>query len=118
MAPSPHGSREATPRGCGCDAAKLCAVHLYLKEHFPDHVLRDFHAPRRLAQAGVPTAQDEHHVVSIEGPTARPYSAVLLNDFLCGSLDEVRDRLLKWRVADVLRASCIAIVSKDGASAL
>jgi len=118
LALSPHGSREATPRGCGCDAAKLRAIHLYLKEHFPDYVLRDFHAPRRLVQAGLPVPQDEHHVVSIEGPTARPYSAVLLNDFLCGSLDEVRHRLLKWHVADVLRASWIAIVSKDGASGL
>jgi hypothetical protein len=103
---------------CGCDPAKLDAVHEYLNEEFPQCVFTDLHAPTRLMQAGVPTLHGEHHVVSIECPSSLAYYAVLLEEFLQYPVEAVRPRLREWDVAQVIRTSRIAIVSKDGAVAL
>ena len=103
---------------CGCDPEKIRAVHLYLKEHFPEFGLRDFHAPTRLTGAGLPAPQAEHHVVSVTREDILPYHAVLLNDFQAESLDDLCVHLRQWELADTLRAHRIAIVSKHGASPL
>ncbi len=111
-------SFEGAQISCCCDAAKLHIVHLYLKQQFPQSGLRHFHAPTRLSQAGLPMPHEEHHVVSIECIGMLPYYAVLLSEFFQCSLEEVAAHLPRWRLADVLRANRIAIVSKQGASAL
>ena len=69
---------------CHCDQAKLVAIHKYLAAHFPDFVLRDFHAPTRLMQAGLagPYDADAHHVVSLTHTDVLTYYAVLLREFL------------------------------------
>jgi len=101
---------------CGCDAAKLDAVHEYLNEEFPQCVFKDLHAPTRLMQAGVEPLHGEHHVVSIECPNI--HYAVLLEESLQYPVEALRPRLREWNVAQVIRASRIAIVSKDGADTL
>jgi hypothetical protein len=103
---------------CGCHPEKIRAVHSYLKEHFPDFALHDFHAPTRLMHAGLPMPHAEHHVVSVSREDILPYSAVLLREFQEQSLDDICARLQQWNVADTLRASRIAIVSKRGVSPL
>lgn len=103
---------------CLCHAEKIRAVHGYLKEHFPQYGLRDFHAPTRLMRAGLPTPYAEHHVVSLEHDDILPYYAVLLSEFLEGPLDDVCADLRRWEFAATLRAHRIAIVSQHGASAL
>lgn len=109
---------ESAQISCCCDVAKLRSVHLYLKEQFPQSRLRHFHAPTRLSQAGLPTPHDEHHVVSIECAGMMSYYAVLLSEFLQYPLEEVTAYLPRWRLADVLRANRIAIVSRQCAAAL
>ena len=103
---------------CGCDAAKIDVVHLYLKEHFPDYALRDFHAPSRLMQAGLPGPQTEHHVVGLLQTGVLPYYAVLMNDFQQRTATDVSNCMQRWKIADLLRAHRITIVAKDGASSL
>jgi len=103
---------------CGCDRPKLDAVHEYLNEEFPHWGLKDLHAPTRLVQAGVPTLHGEHHVVSIECANILTYYAVLLHEFLQHPVEVVRQRLTEWDVAQMIRTSRTAVVSKDGAAAL
>ena len=103
---------------CSCHPEKIRAVHGYLKEHFPDFALRDFHAPTRLLSAGLPMPHAEHHVVSVSREDILPYHAVLLSEFQEQSLDDICAQLHRWDVADTLRASRIAIVSKAGVSPL
>jgi hypothetical protein len=103
---------------CRCQAEKIRAVHGYLKEHFPQYGLRDFHAPTRLMHAGLPAPSAEHHVVSLEHDDILPYYAVLLSEFLEEPLDDVCADLRRWEFAATLRAHRIAIVSQHGASAL
>lgn len=103
---------------CRCHPEKIRAVHCYLKEHFPDFTLRDFHAPTRLLSAGLPIPHAEHHVVSVSREDILPYHAVLLSEFQEQSLDDICGQLQQWDVADTLRASRIAIVSKGGVSPL
>jgi hypothetical protein len=103
---------------CSCHPEKIRAVHGYLKERFPDFALRDFHAPTRLMHAGLPTPYAEHHVVSVSREDILPYHAVLLSEFQEQSLDDICGHLQQWDLADALRASRIAIVSKDGVSPL
>jgi hypothetical protein len=103
---------------CSCNAEKIRAVHTYLKEHFPQFGLRDFHAPTRLMRAGLPMPHAEHHVVSMSREDTLPYQAVLLSEFQEQSISDMREQLQQWNVADVLRAHRIAIVSKNGVSPL
>ena len=103
---------------CGCNTEKIHAVHVYLKQHFPDCVLRHFHAPTRLMQAGLPMPHSEHHVISMMQEGVPPYYAVLLNDFQEYSVEEIEECLRLWKFAEMVRANRIAIASKDGASAL
>jgi hypothetical protein len=103
---------------CGCDPARLDAVHEYLNEEFPQCALKDLHAPTRLMQAGVPTPHGEHHVVSIECPNILTYYAVLLQGFFQHPVEVVRQRLKEWDVAHVIRTSRIAVVSKEGVDTL
>ena len=103
---------------CGCDTAKIHAVHGYLCEHFPHYVLQDFHAPTRLLQAGLPGPHAHHHVVSLTSGDILPYYAVLLNEFQEHAAEEIAERLRGWQFAATLYANRIAIVSKDQASAL
>ncbi len=114
------GHAPATPASsaCGCDVEKLHVVHRYLEKQFQGYVLRDFHAPVRLMQAGLPSPHGEHHVISIERRDILPYCAVLLDDFLARPAEEIADALWHWDVADVLRADRIAVVSALGASSL
>jgi hypothetical protein len=103
---------------CGCDAAKIRTVHAYLSEHFPEHVLQDFHAPVRLMQAGLPGPHADHHVVSLTSSDVLPYYAVLLDEFQEHPLEEIAERLRQWEFAKTLYASRIAIAAKERASAL
>ena len=103
---------------CRCSREKILAVHRYLKEHFPDCALRDFHEATRLKAAGLSVAQDDHHVVSITRNEVLPYYAVLLNDFQEYSVQEIEQRLRAWNFADVVRGNRIAIASTTGASTL
>ncbi len=112
-----QGSAESA-RNCGCSPERIRAVHVYLKQHFPDYSLRDFHAPTRLMRAGLPMPHAEHHVISITQEGILPYYAVLLGEFQECSAENVGERVRQWRLADTLRAHRIAIVSKDGASPL
>ena len=109
---------QAAPFLCGCDRAKLEAVHEYLNKEFPYWAIKDLHAPTRLMQAGLPTLHGEHHVVSIERANVLAHYAVLLQEFLQHPVEVVRQRLTGWDVAQVIRTSRIAVVSKDGAGAL
>ncbi len=103
---------------CDCDPEKLHAAHRYVEEEFPGCSVRDFHAPVRLMQAGLPHPYTEHHVVSIERLNAVPMCIVLLREFLARPLEEIAAALRRWEVADVLRADRIAVVSAHEASAL
>ena len=109
---------EGVPMECGCNPEKIRAVHAYLKEHFPQYGLRDFHAPTRLMRAGLPTPHAEHHVVSLTREDILPYHAVLLSEFQEQSLGNLCEQLRQWDLAATLRAHRIAIVSKHGASPL
>jgi len=101
--------------GCGCDAEKIQALHLYLGRYFTGYVLEDFHAPTRL----LPMAVDsEHHVVSITHPNVLPYYAVLLNECQEQRVAEFEELLRQSDLAGALRANRIAVVSKSGASSL
>ncbi len=111
-------SRNELRLQCGCHPEKIRAVHGYLKEHFPDFALHDFHAPTRLMHAGLPMPHAEHHMVSVSREDILPYNAVLLGEFQEQSLDDICAQLRQWNVADTLRASRIAIVSRDGVSPL
>ncbi len=103
---------------CGCPPETIRVVHGYLKEHFPDCAVRDFHAPTRLMRAGLPMPHAEHHVVSVSREDILPYHAVLLREFQEQSLDDIRAQLGQSALADTLRASRIAIVSKGSVSPL
>ena len=103
---------------CGCNREKIRAIHAYLKEHFPEYTLRDFHSPTRLMHAGFPMPSAEHHVVSLTRDDVLPYQAVFLGEFQEGAVADVCKRLREWNVADALRLYRIAIVSKQGASSL
>jgi len=103
---------------CSCNREKISAVQVHLEPHFPDYVLRHFHAPARLMQAGLPMPHTEHHVVSITREGILPYYAVLLNDFQQYSVKEIEECLRQWNFAEMVRANRIAVASKDGASAL
>ena len=109
---------DGAPIQCDCNREKIGAIHAYLKEHFPQFALRHFHAPTRLMRAGLPMPHAEHHVVSVTREDVLPYHLVLLSEFLEQSLDQIRDHLREWDIADALRAHRIAIVTKDGASPL
>lgn len=113
-----HSATGEFASGCRCDGEKIRAVHAYLKEHFPQYRLRDFHAPTHLMRAGFPTPHEEHHVVSLIRDDTLPYQAVVLREFQEESLDQMRQHLREWNLADTLRAHRIAIISKCGASAL
>lgn len=103
---------------CGCSTEKVQAIHRYLKQHFPDCALRDFHEATRLVAAGMPLKQPEYHVVSITQVGALPYYAVLLDDFLAHSAEEIEKRLSQWCFADEVRGNRIAIAGRDQASTL
>ncbi len=103
---------------CGCDSQKIAAVHRYFEGHFRGFKLRDFHAPVRLMQAGLPSPHGEHHVVSIERPDGLPYCVVLLNEFLARPAEQISETLRQWNVVDVLQAHRIAVLEADVASAL
>ncbi|HVO24234.1 MAG TPA: hypothetical protein VMW56_11455 [Candidatus Margulisiibacteriota bacterium] len=103
---------------CGCRSEPIRAVHGYLKEHFPDFALRDFHAPTRLMHAGLPMPHAEHHVISVSREDILPYQAILLCEFQEQAPHDIRAQLQRWDLADALRASRIAIVSKGGVSPL
>lgn len=109
---------EAATRACGCDSARIYVVHEYLRQAFPDFLLRDLHAPTRLMQAGISKPQGEHHVVSMERANTPSYYAILLREFLECPVEVVRRRLMEWDVGQVIRTSRIAVVSKNGADAL
>jgi hypothetical protein len=103
---------------CGCDAEKVSAVHAYLREEFPDYILRDFHSPTRLTQAGLPMPSTEHHVVSLAHKDILPYYVVLLNEFWEHSVEDIVACLQGWNLAAKLGAYRIIIVSNDDASTL
>jgi hypothetical protein len=103
---------------CGCRVEKIEAVRAYLHREFENYTLRDFHSPTRLVLAGLPAAQAEHHVVSLTHHGVLPYYAVLLNEFLAHTVEDIEDYLERWNLADTLRANRIAVASRDGASAL
>jgi hypothetical protein len=103
---------------CTCDAAKIRVVHAYLKEHFPQFCVRDFHAPSRLMHAGLPIPHNEHHVVALTRSDGLPYHAVLLSEFQEQAVGELSEQLWQGNLADTLRAHRIAIVSRSGASPL
>jgi hypothetical protein len=103
---------------CSCQPEKIRAVHGYLKEQFPDFALRDFHAPTRLMHAGLPKPHAEHHVISVSRDDILPYHAVLLSEFQEQPLEDICAHLQQSDLADTLRASRIAIVSKGGVSPL
>ncbi len=111
-------SAQRQASACGCDSQKIAAVHRYFEEHFKGFKLRDFHAPVRLMQAGLPSPHGEHHVVSFERPDVLPYYVVLLNEFLVRPAEQISEMLRQWNVADVLLANRIAVLEADGASAL
>ena len=103
---------------CGCSTDKVQAIHRYLKQHFPDCALRDFHGASRLVEAGRLLGQPEHHVVRITQADVLPYYAVLLDDFLAQPVAEIEKRLWQWHFADEVRAHRIAVAAKDRASAI
>ena len=103
---------------CACNAAKVNAVHAYLRVPFQDFVLRDFHAPTRLTQAGLPLPHAEHHVVSLAHEDILPYYVVLLNEFWAHRVEDIEACLQQWNLASELGAHRIIIVSMDGVSAL
>jgi hypothetical protein len=103
---------------CGCDAEKIDAVHAYLRRHFHDYALRDFHSLTTVVQTGLPLAHAKHHVVSLTLAGVLPYYAVLLDEFLAHTVEDIEGYLEQWNLADTLRANRIAIVSRDEASAL
>jgi len=106
------------PIACGCEADKVSAVHTYLREHFPDYIRRDFHAPTRLMQDGLPRPHADHHVVGLEHQDVLPHYVILRNEFWEHALDDIEARLPQWNLAATLGAYRIIIVSHDGASAL
>ncbi len=105
-------------RDCGCDAEKIQAIHRYLSDYFPHYGLRDLHSPSRRFQAGLLQGHNEQHVVRIAHPGVLPYYAILLPAFLQQPLDQLRDQLHRWSVADVIRRNRIAIISAEGPSPL
>jgi hypothetical protein len=103
---------------CGCDPEKIRAVHAYLREHFAEFVLSDFHAPARLMHPRLGGAQVYHHAVCIARDGVLPYYAVLLNEFQEHGVTEAGLLLRRSDLAGILRANRIAVVSRDGASSL
>lgn len=103
---------------CGCNAATIRVFHAYLSEQFPGYTLRHFHAPSRVMQAGLPTTRADHHVITIAHAEILPYSVVLVEDFEGWSVQDVWEHLRQWDLAGAVRGQRIAIVSKNGASAL
>jgi len=89
---------------CRCDTQKVHAVQAHLHARLPVYVLRDSHSPT------------DHHVVSLTHELALPCHAVLLNEFWEHSVEEIEACLQQWRVATMLRAYRIIVVSKNGVS--
>jgi hypothetical protein len=114
----PPETFEQDALACGCHAEKIAAVHVYLHRQFHDYALRDFHSPTILVRAGLPRAHAEHHVVSLTHHGVPPYYAVLLDEFLAHSVEDIEEYLERWNLTDTLRANRIAVVSGDGVSAL
>ena len=102
---------------CDCNPDKINAVHGYLDEHFPGATLHDFHPSLRLAQAGLPPPQAQHHVVRVEEDSVSRY-VILIYEFMHYSPAEITDRLGQWGLADFLRGIRFVVVSKDGLAAL
>ncbi len=105
-----------SPFRCTCDGEKIFAVHAYLKRHFPHCVLGDLHAPTRMMREGVLVGRGDYHIVSVA--TDRPSHAVLLNECFEYSVEHLEEHLWQWNLAGGLRAHRIAVVGKDGVSAL
>ena len=103
---------------CSCNAEKIGAVRAYLKENFPGHALDDFHTTSRLAQRGIVAGYADHHVVRVTAAEGHAYHAILVSEFLEYSLNQIGERLQHWHLAAALRGHRIAVVSKDGVSAL
>ena len=60
---------------CACDREKLGVVRAYMREQFPDRVVREFHSRSTVVAPGRrPAPCADHHVVSISDE--RPDRAV------------------------------------------
>ncbi len=103
---------------CGCDAETIGAIHQYLETHFPGFFLHDFHVATRGVRGGLPLPQREHHAVSVTREDVLPYYALFPTEFLSHSTPEVRHRLIRWTLADLMRANRVVIISLDGAGSL
>ncbi len=106
-----------TPQQCSCGNDVIHAFRAYLRGHFPHYAVRDFHERARVTQSGLPIGYSDHHVVSVtDWHTA--YYAVLSSELLARPLPDLRERLSAWRVAEMLRAYAVIIVSLAGVSCL
>lgn len=103
---------------CRCNAEKVGAVHAYLQEHFPRHALDDFHTTSRLLQQGTAPGNADQHVVRITAAEEQTYHAILLSEFLERPLNEITHCLQDWHLVATLRGLRIAVVGRDGVSAL
>jgi hypothetical protein len=102
---------------CSCDGEAISAVRAYLREHFPNYAVRDFHERARVTKTGLPTQYADHHVLSVTD-WELAYYAVLTTDFFEHPCNEVRERLRRWDVASMLQAHRIVIASGDGIAPL
>ncbi len=108
----------ATPlQECSCDEETVHAFRAYLREQFPRCAVRDFHERTRVTQVGVPARYADHHVVSATD-WEMAYYAVLSGELVAYPPACIRERLSEWRLAEMLRAHGIVIVSTAGLSSL
>jgi len=99
----------------GCDPQGISTVHAYLRRHFPDCSLRDFHTPTTKTNPQPAVPSGENHIVGIRSPTAF-YSIVLTRGFLQHPAADVDQRLREWNVAEALRVHRLLIMWTDSVS--
>jgi hypothetical protein len=101
---------------CGCDIEKISVVRAYLREHFPDHAIREFHSRSTVRQGGVAVSCADHHVLSVGDD--RSCSAVLTPEFFEQPVEGLGERLCEWHLASALVAEGTVIVGRNGLSPL
>ena len=97
---------------CGCDGKVISAVRAYLREHFPQHAVRDFHERAWLLKSGLPMQYADYHVVSVTDWEKAFYTIVSM-EFLAQPVDQIGEHLRRYDLASMLQHHRV-VIAFDG----
>ncbi len=107
---SPVGTAECGD--CACDIERTRVVRAYIKRHFPNCAIREFHSHSTVRYGSVRVPCADHHVISLSDD--RPCCAVLTPEFFEQPVEGLAERLVHWHLASALVAEGVVILSGNG----